>query len=78
MYVEVLPWSTCVPSLVLIAQVVFHLESGHTHAHTQDHRGHCWLASVVNAGNGIMAVTDDQNIDVSIGLRKLTRWNHAH
>ena len=35
MHDEVLPYSICVPSLVLVAQVVFLLERGHIHRHTK-------------------------------------------
>jgi len=34
MHVEIMPYSICLPSLVLIAQVVFLLECGHTHMQT--------------------------------------------
>ena len=34
LHAELLPYSVCVPSLVLIAQVVFVLERGHTHRQT--------------------------------------------
>ena len=37
MHTERLPWSICVPSLVLIPQVVFLLERGHTDTHTHIH-----------------------------------------
>jgi len=35
MHAEVLPWSIRVPSLVLVAQVVFLSERRHTHIHTK-------------------------------------------
>jgi len=43
MYAEVLPWSICVPSLMLIVWAVFFLEHGHvqTHSHGTIMHLHC-------------------------------------
>jgi len=44
MHAKVLTWSICVPSLVLIAQIIFLLNGGHTHRHTHTHSHRChWL-----------------------------------
>ena len=79
MHAELLPWSICVPSLVLIAQVVFLSQRGHTPLpHTQTRRCHrslygriagaSWVKLEFHGTSFLRSVLVDQLINQSINL----------
>ena len=64
MRAEYLPWSSCIPSLVLIAQAIFLLEHGHMQTHwVTDATDHCNCASAV----ATMSSRDDKLDWLSFG-----------
>jgi len=56
-HAEVLPYSICVPSLVLIAQAVFFPERGHSpgSSHTHTHTAECWIIKVMTGDHALKA-----------------------
>jgi len=75
MHTDVLPQSICVPSLVLIAQVVFLSECGHTDTQTHkftdatDHPIYASITAGVGGGASIAAALHDRYCDGQIDCR---------